>query len=126
MAQFKRDTSMYVMCRSWALNKPSATYELGTSGKKETELNEFQNLYSTPKHKTKIYGEKQSSLFTKPTHPAEHLDKVMDAVRDVTILQRDNVNRWRKVREGWRQASFETQQKHMASLRHLKSLFTQP
>jgi len=125
MAQFHRNTSIYAMSRAWALNNPAAMYEIGTCAAQQNQQDEFDSLYSSLTSSKKDVRQPICPQ-AKPSQNASCLDDMIDAVSDIEILKADNIGRWRKVRESWRNASFQLQESHSSSLLQLKSLFTQP
>lgn len=133
MAQFRRDSSMYVMARAWTQNKPRATYELG---QKEYEILESQERHKDqdPQFVHSLEGpikeerhERLKATNVRNVNKAtRRLDNVVDTLTDMSLLKTDNISRWRKVRSRWRDTSLKEQERYSASLLQLKQLFTQP
>eukprot|EP00794_Sanderia_malayensis_P007202 gene7202-8008_t len=130
MAQFRKDTSMYVMCRAWTQNKPDTTYELGDKAKRSLEMPDYavsedtKFVYSLPAP-VKEEVEDESVAVKQPENEA-NLDAAINKNSDIIALKASNVARWQKIRLSMREASLKKQERYLASLLQLKSLFTQP
>jgi len=59
-----------------------------------------------------------------PIEKNANIEDIIGTDFDIEELRKDNMNRWKRVKNVWREHSFRTQEHHTESLKILKDLFT--
>lgn len=146
LAQFEPDASLYVMMRAWMRNKPFSDYKISES--KQIDLDEtIQSEQKVPQQEDTFLNEDmdedidagiynlplptkvEGANYPRPLPPAlkmHKLENIIDTVGDMAELKKENMIRWRKVKQRWRDHSFKTQERYQGSLVTFKQMFNPP
>ncbi|XP_060678225.1 protein lin-37 homolog isoform X1 [Hemiscyllium ocellatum] len=134
LAQFNENTPLYPICRSWMRNKPSLRE--GTRSPtpqppvalEDEEVAEVMNGKGQDIYKLPVPT--PCSLINlrvpSPLPPTEkHLDISMSRsnVPGVPTLLYNHMDRWKKIRQRWREASHRNQYRYRDSMKILKEMF---
>ena len=135
LASFEADASLYGMAREWMKNKPHMmpSQQLETpiipdinihhenESQMESEENKEHFIYELPKP-VKF----EEACYPRPLPPALKtalVEDIIDTEDDIEELRKDNMLRWRKVRNRWKEHSLRQQRRYVDSLITLKTLF---
>lgn len=141
LARFEADCSLYGMTREWMRNKPHAPpapsrvcsaelYNSVSVPQKDTETQSGEGsseeaqeyVYELPKP-----VKHEEACYPRPLPPALKtalVEDIIDTQDDIEELRKDNMLRWRKVRNRWKEHSLRQQRRYMDSLVVLKKIFT--
>jgi len=138
LAKFEANTSLYGMVREWMRNKPRANAEESADAQQaldnniahsegeiqtETDENSAHFIYELPKPiKTE-----DTCPYPRPLPPALKtalIEDIINTESNIEDLRRDNMHRWRKVKNRWKEHSFRQQRRYVDSLVILKDMFT--
>jgi len=139
LSQFDENSTLYQMIREWMKNKPyspavsntlnskNLNDELEEKTKQDIEIIEIDKetdnfVYSLPIPKTSEIPSCPVPL--PPIEKNANIEDIIGTDFDIEELRKDNMNRWKRVKNVWREHSFRTQEHHTESLKILKDLFT--
>ncbi|XP_074927252.1 protein lin-37 homolog isoform X2 [Chelonoidis abingdonii] len=140
LAQFAESTPLYPICRAWMRNSPavrererSPSPPLPTLPEDEEEaegLNgKSQDVYKLPPPCAGLEnagGESVSSRIPSPLPPEDgesFPDMTPDARPSMSSLIYKNMERWKKIRQRWKEASHRNQLRYTESMKILKEMY---
>jgi len=139
LAQFGADTPLYVMVREWMKNKPFTTQSQVISTEVippvETRVVTFDDQDSQGETEDVVDNflfelpapvKADDNFAPRPLPPALKtalIENIINTENDIEELRKDNMIRWRKVRNRWKEHSFRQQQRYVESLKILKKAF---
>ncbi|XP_042294784.1 protein lin-37 homolog [Sceloporus undulatus] len=141
LAQFSENTPLYPICRAWMRNSPTVREqerspspnlppfpedEEGTEG-----LNgRIQDVFKLPPPtacQTNAMGEPVNLRIPSPLKPEEETKEVLDMASDpvpsMSTLIYENMERWKKIRQRWKEASHKNQLRYAGSMKILKEMY---
>ncbi|KAM4703428.1 protein lin-37 homolog isoform 2-T2 [Rhinophrynus dorsalis] len=134
LAQFSEDTPLYPVCRAWLWNSPSAKPADQPQTPPPTEEGEgvngsTQNLYRLPPPLPCPMTEEGNpvnlripSPFPRDEEPL-NLNTPPELVPSMSTLINQNMDRWKKIRQRWKDSSYLNQQRYAQSMRILKEMY---
>ncbi|KAM5132237.1 protein lin-37 homolog [Mantella aurantiaca] len=134
LAQFSEDTSLYPVCRAWLRNAPGAKVPERPPTPTPSEEGDVvngssQNIYHlpppVPSHVTES-GEPINMRIPSPVPRDEDrliLGIPAEQTPSMTTLICRNMERWKKVRQRWKDASYQNQQRYSQSMKILKEMY---
>ncbi|CAL1546163.1 unnamed protein product [Lymnaea stagnalis] len=133
LALFPEDTPLYPVCRAWLQNRPHDK-TLGTLSERpsspkldeEQSLDFYPNVYEMPQAIKSEDGCLYDLRIPEPLpQPEDRLDLDADpkAILPCDQLLLNHMNRWKEVRNRWREASILHEMQYMGSINLLKEMF---
>ncbi|XP_018083847.1 protein lin-37 homolog isoform X2 [Xenopus laevis] len=136
LAQFSEETPLYPVCRAWLRNAPTArppeqpqtpppTDELlgdGVNGN-------IQNIYHLPPPLPGPVRESGEPMNLRIPSPLPHQEEPLnlntppELAPSISSLIYENMNRWKKIRQRWKDASHRNQQRFAQSMKILKEMY---
>uniref|UniRef100_A0A8C4Y8P7 Lin-37 DREAM MuvB core complex component n=1 Tax=Gopherus evgoodei TaxID=1825980 RepID=A0A8C4Y8P7_9SAUR len=140
LAQFAESTPLYPICRAWMRNSPavrererSPSPPLPTLPEDEEGaegLNgKSQDVYKLPPPCAGLEnagGESVSARIPSPLPPEDGespSDMILDARPSMSSLIYKNMERWKKIRQRWKEASHRNQLRYTESMKILKEMY---
>ncbi|XP_053122669.1 protein lin-37 homolog [Hemicordylus capensis] len=140
LAQFSESTPLYPICRAWMRNSPMVREqeqppspalptlpedEEGAEGLNGKSQDVCKLPPPTPCH-TNASGETVNLRIPSPLEPEEAkvvVDKAAEAVPSMSSLIYKNMERWKKIRQRWKEASHKNQLRYAESMKILKEMY---
>ncbi|XP_044290951.1 protein lin-37 homolog isoform X2 [Varanus komodoensis] len=140
LAQFSESTPLYPICRAWMRNSPMVRVQerspspLLPSLPEDEEGSAGLNGKSQDVHKlppptscqTNTAGEPVNLRIPSPLQPEEAkvvVDTASEAVPSMSSLIYKNMERWKKIRQRWKEASHKNQLRYTESMKILKEMY---
>ncbi|XP_068097964.1 protein lin-37 homolog [Hyperolius riggenbachi] len=134
LAQFSEETPLYPVCRAWLRNAPGAKVPERPATPTPSEEGDVvngssQNIYQLPPPLPGHVTEKgvPINLRVPPPLPMEedplNINTPSEQVPSMTTLICRNMERWKKVRQRWKDASYQNQQRYSQSMKILKEMY---
>ncbi|XP_072283472.1 protein lin-37 homolog [Pyxicephalus adspersus] len=134
LAQFSEDTPLYPVCRAWLRNAPGAKVPERPSTPTPSEEGEVvngssQNIYHLPPPTPRPMTENGEPINLRMPSPIPRDDDPLNLTIPIeqspsmTTLICRNMERWKKVRQRWKEASYQNQQRYTQSMKILKEMY---
>ncbi|KAG9482827.1 protein lin-37 homolog [Eleutherodactylus coqui] len=134
LAQFSEETPLYPVCRAWLRNSPGSKAPEPPPTPPPSEEGDVvngssQNIYHLPPPSVSPATEtgEPINLRIPPTLPREDEPLNISAPSEMTpsmsTLINQNMNRWKKIRQRWKDASYRNQQRYAQSMNVLKEMY---
>ncbi|XP_018427456.1 PREDICTED: protein lin-37 homolog [Nanorana parkeri] len=134
LAQFTEDTPLYPVCRAWLRNAPAAKAPERPSTPTPSEEGDVvngssQNIFHLPSPTPSPVtegGEPVNLRIPSPIPRDEdqlNLSLPTEQSPSMTTLIRRNMDRWKNVRQRWKDASYQNQQRYGQSMKILKEMY---
>ncbi|KAM4651736.1 protein lin-37 homolog isoform 1-T3 [Discoglossus pictus] len=133
LAQFSEDTPLYPVCRAWLRNTPAAKVAERPQTPPPPEEGEVngntQDLYRLPPPlpcPVTDGGEPINLRIPSPLPRDEEpldLNAPPELIPSMSNLIYQNMDRWKKIRQRWKDASYRNQQRYAQSMKILKEMY---
>lgn len=134
LAQFSEDTPLYPVCRAWLRNAPGAKVPERPSTPTPSEEGDVvngssQNIYHLPLPVPCPVTESGDPVNLRIPSPFPrdedqlNLSIPAEQTPSMTTLICRNMERWKKVRQRWKDASYQNQQRYTQSMKILKEMY---
>ncbi|XP_063798261.1 protein lin-37 homolog [Pseudophryne corroboree] len=134
LAQFSEDTPLYPVCRSWLRNAPGAKVAERPPTPPPSEEGEVvngssQNLHHLPPPVPGLSTEAGEPVNLRIPSPLPRDDEPLninapaDMLPSMSSLIYQNMDRWKKIRQRWKDASYRNQQRYAQSIKILKEIY---
>ncbi|KAM9298881.1 protein lin-37 homolog [Gastrophryne carolinensis] len=132
LAQFSEDTPLYPVCRAWLRNGAKVPERPATptpSEEGDVVNGTCQNIYSLPAPLSSPVTETGEPINLRIPSPVPrdddplNLSTPLDQTPSMTTLICRNMERWKKVRQRWKDASYQNQQRYSQSMKILKEMY---
>ncbi|XP_059824441.1 protein lin-37 homolog [Hypanus sabinus] len=139
LAQFTEDTPLYPICRAWMRNNPSHREGARSPSpqppptledEEVAELNgKGQDVYKMPLPTARSASAGGNTLSLRIPSPLPSTEKPLDinmsrfSAPGVPTLLYNHMERWKKIRQRWKESSHRNQHRYMDSMRILKEMF---
>ncbi|XP_075046853.1 protein lin-37 homolog [Mixophyes fleayi] len=134
LAQFSEDTPLYPVCRAWLHNTPGAKVTERPPTPQPSEEGEVvngssQNLYHLPPPSPCPVTEAGDPVNLRIPSPLPREDEPLnintpaEQTPSMSNLIYQNMDRWKKIRQRWKDASYRNQQRYAQSVKILKEMY---
>ncbi|XP_060639897.2 protein lin-37 homolog [Anolis sagrei] len=141
LAQFSENTPLYPICRAWMKNSPTVREQERSPSPQITSLPEdeegteglngkIQDVFKMPPPiacQANATGEPVNLRIASPLEPEEEtkpvIDMASDTVPSMSSLIYKNMDRWKKIRQRWKEASHKNQLRYAESMKILKEMY---
>ncbi|KAE8594586.1 hypothetical protein XENTR_v10019705 [Xenopus tropicalis] len=134
LAQFSEETPLYPVCRAWLRNAPSTRPPELPHTPPPTDDGEgvngsIQNIYHLPPPLPSPASPSGEPLNLRIPSPLPHeeeplnLDTAPELAPSTSNLIYENMHRWKKIRQRWKDASYRNQQRYGQSMKILKEMY---
>ncbi|XP_069803580.1 protein lin-37 homolog isoform X2 [Dendropsophus ebraccatus] len=134
LAQFSEDTPLYPVCRAWLRNSPGSKAPEPPPTPPPSEEGDVvngtsQNIYHLPPPSgclLTVAGESVNLRIPSPLPREEeplNIDAPAEATPSMSVLIYQNMTRWKKIRQRWKDASYRNQQRYAQSMKILKEMY---
>uniref|UniRef100_UPI00398ED926 protein lin-37 homolog n=1 Tax=Pristiophorus japonicus TaxID=55135 RepID=UPI00398ED926 len=140
LAQFSENTPLYPICRAWMRNNPTLREGARTPSPQpppaleDEEVAEVMNgkchdIYRLPQPipcPLNTGGQPVSTRIPSPLPPSEKpldINMCHTAGSGVATLLYNHMDRWKKIRQRWKESSHRNQHRYTDSMRILKEMF---
>nr|XP_060639897.1 protein lin-37 homolog [Anolis sagrei ordinatus] len=141
LAQFSENTPLYPICRAWMKNSPTMREQERSPSPQITSLPEdeegteglngkIQDVFKMPPPiacQANATGEPVNLRIASPLEPEEEtkpvIDMASDTVPSMSSLIYKNMDRWKKIRQRWKEASHKNQLRYAESMKILKEMY---
>ncbi|XP_003225014.2 protein lin-37 homolog [Anolis carolinensis] len=141
LAQFSENTPLYPICRAWMKNSPTVREQERSPSPQIASLPEdeegteglngkIQDVFKMPSPtacQANAMGEPVNLRIPSPLEPEEEtkpvIDMASDTVPSMSSLIYKNMDRWKKIRQRWKEASHKNQLRYAESMKILKEMY---
>ncbi|KAG8433663.1 hypothetical protein GDO86_012130 [Hymenochirus boettgeri] len=133
LAQFSEETSLYPVCRSWLQNTPMAKStdhpQTPPPADEDAVNGSIQTFYRLPPPLPSPVNEtgKSVNLRIPPPLPRDeeplNLNISPESAPTMSNLIYKNMDRWKKIKQRWKDASYRNQQRYAQSMKILKEMY---
>uniref|UniRef100_A0A8C5WJE2 Lin-37 DREAM MuvB core complex component n=1 Tax=Leptobrachium leishanense TaxID=445787 RepID=A0A8C5WJE2_9ANUR len=134
LAQFSEDTPLYPVCRAWLRNTPNARVSEQPQTPPPAEENEGvngndQNVSQLPPPLPSPVNEKgepvnvRIPLLLREESGPLSLNLASEVTPSMSSLINQNMERWKKIRQRWKDSSYRNQQRYSQSMKILKEMY---
>ncbi|XP_075696575.1 protein lin-37 homolog isoform X2 [Rhinoderma darwinii] len=134
LAQFSEETPLYPVCRAWLRNSPGAKALEPPPTPPPSEEGDVvngssQNIYHLPPPSTCPVTETGEPINLRIPSPVLREGEPLDInapaemTPSMSTLIYQNMNRWKKIRQRWKDATYRNQQRYSQSMKILKEMY---
>ncbi|CAN2388039.1 Lin-37 DREAM MuvB core complex component [Pristimantis euphronides] len=134
LAQFSEETTLYPVCRAWLRNSPGTKAPEPPPTPPPSEEGDVvngssQNIYHLPPPSTCPVTETGEPVNPRIPSPLPREGEPLDInspseiTPSMSVLIDQNMNRWKKIRQRWKYASYRNQQRYAQSMKILKEMY---
>lgn len=134
LAQFSEDTTLYPVCRAWLRNSPGTKAPEPPPTPPPSEEGDVvngssQNIYHLPPPSSCPVTEAGDPVNLRIPSPLPreeeplNIDAPAEMTPSMSTLIYQNMTRWKKIRQRWKDASYRNQQRYAQSMKILKEMY---
>ncbi|KAG8569981.1 hypothetical protein GDO81_014624 [Engystomops pustulosus] len=134
LAQFSEETPLYPVCRAWLRNSPGTKAPEPPPTPPPSEEGDVvngssQNIYLMPPPSACPVSETGDPINLRIPSPIPreeeplNINMTAETTPSMSTLIYLNMNRWKKIRQRWKDASYRNQQRYAQSMKILKEMY---